>query len=526
MFYGLSMLTPDGHSARKIEKVMLLSLWANKLKEEEELNSQPHQKKMILAGLGKPTYPINMHTINSYLSYWHRLDELSKKWHLNPETLFDNAAIDYGDPRGDRKPRQLMAQMMTQWYESEIKPEHVLFTVGGIGGLRAIFDTLNTHYEDIPGYRIITPFPHYSVYSNNPSHQLHPIRVMDNPGYQLHAKSLLDSIEEAYLLAETDKGFPKAVLICNPSNPLGTIIDEEELIKITDVLRQYPDLYLIFDEAYAEMSFQPMPSFLKVAPDLKNRTIILRSATKALSAAGERMAVLLVFDDELMNELLNKNINYFIHAPRSAQMAYAETMVHFNDNEQKKLADFYKKKVRYVSTRLKTMGANMPDPLYKVEATFYVLGDFSDLFGLELPEKALRVLQKAGPVTTDEELAYYLLFTDALMIAPLSYFGLPKNSGCIRITCSADEKELQEMMNRLEHRLINARIIKKTAIIKQINQMLPHLESVDKHTYEIVTHKMLPFLSDESGCLALKTHIHALEKIRLLIIGFVGLLDN
>lgn len=128
---GLNMLTPDGHSAKKIEKVMLLSLWANALKEELEVH--PSGSKMILAGLGRPTYPINQHTINSYLFYWRRLEELSRQWHLNPDSIADSVAIDYGDPRGDKKPRQLMAKMMTQWYESNIDSEHILFTVGGIG---------------------------------------------------------------------------------------------------------------------------------------------------------------------------------------------------------------------------------------------------------------------------------------------------------------------------------------------------------------------------------------------------------
>ncbi len=511
------MLTPDGHSASKIEKVMLLSLWANTLKEEYELENQSSTKKIILAGLGRPTYPINVNTINSYLTYWHRLETLSKKWHLNPEANFDDVAIDYGDPRGDKEPRELMAKVMTKWYESDIKPEHILFTVGGIGGLRAIFDTFNTRYEHIPGYRIITPFPHYSVYSNNPSHKLHPIHLMDNPAYKLTAKSMMNSIKEAYRLATMDKGVPVAVLICNPSNPLGTIIDENELIKIADVLRQYPELHIIFDEAYAEMIFKSMPSFLKIAPDLKSRTIILRSATKALSAAGERMAILLVFNEGMMNEFLNKNINSFVHAPRSAQKAYAETMEQFDVIEQKKLADFYEKKVNYVTKRLHAMGANMPDPLYKIEATFYVLGDFSDLFGLGLPEKSYRVFEKAGLVTTDEELAYYLLFTDSLMIAPLSYFGLSENSGFFRITCSANETELEEMMDRLEYRLIYARQIKKTDLIKNINQILPNLKSVDAQFYEIVLNKMSSFLSNKSDCLTLKTHIHALEKINLLI---------
>ncbi len=189
----------------------------------------------------------------------------------------------------------------------------------------------------------------------------------------------------------------------------------------------------------------------------------------------------------------------------------------FDVIEQKKLADFYEKKVSYVTKRLHAMGANMPDPLYKIEATFYVLGDFSDLFGLKLPEKSYRVFEKTGLVTTDEELAYYLLFTDDLMIAPLSYFGLSENSGFFRITCSANETELEELMDRLEYRLIYARQIKKTDLIKNINKNLPDLKSGDAQFYKIVTDKISLFLSKELDCLTLKKQIHALDKIKLLI---------
>lgn len=522
------MFAPNGQFANKIEKVMLLSLWAHTLKEEMESQNLINQKKLIFAGFGKPTYPINEHTIASYQSYWKKIADLRQKWHENPEGMQESTAVDYGDPRGDSYPRALMAEIMSAWYQEEIKSEHVLFTVGGIGALRVIFETFNTHYDDIPNYRVITPFPHYSAYSNNPSHCLHPIDVMKEPGYKLTANALESSIKEAYSLAETDHGLPKALLICNPSNPLGNIIDEAELIKIAEVLRGYPDLYIIFDEAYAEMSFVKIPpSFLKIAPDLKNRLIIMRSATKALSAAGERMAVLLVFDPTLMNEMLNKNISYFIHAPRSAQLAYAETMANFDEIERMKLVVFYKNKVDYVINRLSLMGASMPDPLYAVEATFYALTDLSDLFGLELPDEMQRVFKKtlSGKVTTDEELAYYLLFKDSIMVAPLSYFGLSHTNGFMRITCSGNEQELKELMDRLEQRLLKARQDKKTVLLELVNQKLGELKKVDIHMYELISKKILHVINAEENSLALKSNNHVLEKLQATMIGFLGVME-
>ncbi|KTD00455.1 pyridoxal phosphate-dependent aminotransferase [Fluoribacter gormanii] len=520
------MLTPDGHCANKIEKVMLLALWANTLRDEIQAQGLSETKKLIFAGLGKPTYPINSHTIASYLAYWQKLDDLTNKWKVDPHLVEEDIAIDYGDPRGDYAPRELMADIMSRWYGTEVRAHNVLFTVGGIGALRVLFETFNTHYEDVPGYRIITPFPYYSAYSNNPSHCLHPIHVMDEPGYKLTARATEQSIKEAYSLAEMDHGWPKAILICNPSNPLGNIIDEDELRKIADVLRQYPDLYIIFDEAYTEMSFSDMPSFLKIAPDLKERVIVLRSATKALSAAGERMAVLLVFESSLMNEMLNKNISYFIHAPRSAQAAYAQTMANFGTEEKNNIAAFYKKKVDYVVARLKAMGAAMPDPLYQVEATFYVLADFSDMFGLPLPNDAARVLQRSGLVKTDEELAYYLLFEDNLMITPLSYFGLSKQDGFMRITCSGRENELQDLMDRLERRLFQSRKNKRDFLLEQINHMLPELAKIDTHLFDLICQKLQAGNAEEDTCLNLKSKNQVIAKIYDTIVDFFEMMKQ
>ena len=522
------MLTPNGQSANKIEKVMLLSMWANSLVQELATQNNQLSKKIILAGIGKPTYPINAQTIAVNLAYWKKLDAVTKEWFLTPESLTESVAIDYGDPRGDIAATSLMADAMSTWYETEIKEDNILFTVGGIGALHVVFETLNSHYEDTPGYRVITPFPYYSAYTNNTKHRLHPIDVMSEPGYKLTAKKMKESIDDAYKLAAVDKGWPKAILVCNPSNPLGTIIEEEEMRKIIECLRSYPDLHIIFDEAYAEMSYEQMPSFLKIAPDLKNRTVILRSATKALSAAGERMAILLAFDQVLMTEMLNKNIRHFLHAPRAAQIAYAQTMASFDEVERTNLITFYKKKVDYVIHRLHEMGASMPDPLYNVQATFYALADFSDLFGMELPAESYRALQRKGKVTTDEELAYYLLFKDRVMIAPLSYFGLPKNSGLIRITCSGSASELQQLMDRLEKSLLTAREIKKARLLENIEQELLALKNVNSMMYEELRQEVLLHSDMDDSCLNLKNTNKSLLNLesRILALKLVPVMNG
>ncbi|MDP3788754.1 MAG: pyridoxal phosphate-dependent aminotransferase, partial [Candidatus Chromulinivorax sp.] len=483
------MLTPEGQPANKTDKIMLLAMWTNALRKERSgltLHNEA-RKKIISAGMGRPTYPINQYTIQVQLAYWRRIEALVIATISSSEKITESAVIGYGDPRGDVDSREIMASAMSNWYETPIQSHNILFTVGGAGALRVIFETFNFLYENEPKYRVITPFPHYTLYADN-QHQLHPIDVMKEPGYRLTARSMRLSIEQSYELAKKDGGYPKVLLLCNPSNPLGTIISEEELKRIAELLRLYPDIHIVLDEAYAEMSFNTLkiPSFLTIAPDLKNRIIIMRSATKALSAAGERMALLIAFDEQLMGKLLDKNISTIGHAPRSSQLAYAETMAQFTSETHQELVNFYLSKVNYVAHRLQEMGASMPDPEYKVDGTFYILGDFSDLFGLELPSETARALEKTGTITTNEEIAYYLLFHDSVMIAPSSYFGLSKNDGFMRITCSGDEEELQELMNRLAARLFEARYNKKISLLNAIAHQLPELREINKAKHDQV----------------------------------------
>ncbi|WP_233588625.1 pyridoxal phosphate-dependent aminotransferase [Legionella sp. km535] len=493
---------------------MLLSTWTRVLKgkSRQEIKLKIAES-YISAGMGKPTYPVDLNMVAFHLAYWQKIEEMAKLAMQNLDVVMDGAAIDYGDPQGDSDARIIMAEAMTSWYGVEIKSEHVLFTAGGVGAIRTVFETLNELYRDIPGYRVITPFPHYTLYSDNPWHRLHPVEVMKEAGYHLTAEALEASIESAIELAKIDDGYPKAVLICNPSNPLGTIIHEEELLKIAEVLRKYSDLHIILDEAYAEMCYRDMPFFLKLAPDLKDRMIVMRSATKGLSAAGERMAMLMSFDPEMTSKLLAKNISLMGHSPRSSQIVYARTMSAFNQEERVKRIEFYKRKVDYVAERLKSMGAAMPDPDYQVEGSFYVLTDLSDLFGLDLPEDSKRALGKGGRVSTDEELAYYLLFKDRIMIAPLSYFGMRDDVGYMRITCSSRESELKEMMDRLENRLLEARLIRQQVLIEKIKNCLQGIESSNPSLHQELSEKINVLSLKETNCLIVKEDNQILAKM-------------
>ena len=463
------MLTPNGQSADNIDKIMLLGMWTKQLAQDQT------SREIISAGMGKPTYPINLHTVISYKEYW---DAIYQTLVNTESSLKHGKAINYGDPNGNSSALKQMSIAMTKWYNVEVLPDNILFTVGGAGALRVIFEAFNKKYKNIPHYRVITPFPHYTLYSDN-RHLLHPVEVMNVPGYRLTEKSLRLSIEKAKELAKSDGNEPKVFLLSNPSNPLGTIINQDELRGIASVLREYPELNIVIDEAYAEMSWisTRIPSILELAPDLKERVTILRSATKAHSAAGERMAMLINFNDTLMNKFKGVNISTIGHAPISSQRAYAYAMYNFCDLEQNKLQRYYEEKTRFVSSKISEMCASMPDAKYKIDGTFYVMADLSDLFGMNIPTDAKKALGHGGVIQSSEDLVYSLLFDHFIMIAPGQYFGLPSKKGFCRITCSGSSDELDNLMNCLQELLFKERLKKNRILSKKVEINLSVLKS-------------------------------------------------
>ncbi|MBB71016.1 MAG: hypothetical protein CMF50_01295 [Legionellales bacterium] len=531
---------PNGCDAGSTERIMLLSLWANYLNDHNE-SEQPGQKpaEMAFAGMGKPTYPINPNVVKAMLNYWSQIlpraeqarqlitDENNQNAEQRDAIAELNAVSDYGDPQGEYAARDQMAKALSFWYpDANLKAQDILFTCGGAGALSVVFRVISRMY---PHCRIVTPSPHYSLYAGPRGlNHLHPIPVLDAPGYRLTAELLEQTIEEAFheghqAIADGvhyKKGsLPYVFLLCDPSNPLGTLIHPDEAEAIADVLRKYKHMLIILDEAYAEMCFsnKPHSSLLKVAPDLKDRIILMRSATKALSSAGERMAVTVTTNADLMSELIQENIDNYGHTPKSLQFAFAEAMTQLDTEELNKLSQYYSPQVKLVKQRLKDMGAELPDPNYQVEGTFYILTDLSDLYGIPMPESTKQAIELNQTVQTDEDIAYYLLFVDRIMIAPLSYFGCDPHIGYLRITCSLGDRLLTELMDRLEHRLTEARLIKRQRLLKQYNFLLDRLKLIsttdyETHFAEYSKHVAENIQSTALSALALKTLNHNLQR--------------
>lgn len=449
---------PNGTLAGDLDRLMLLNIWAHNLNQ----NKEEGRPKILFAGLGKPSYLLNEDLISAEMRYWQNLsrhvaetkrsifqDKLSKEEWCE-KIVKASTAIDYLLPAGDDGARALMAKAMSKWYgpKSKVDAQDVIFTVGGASAIYLLFRLLHTLN---PKGKIFTPSPYYSLY-HNPGHHNHffHIDLMKEPGLRLTADAVEKGLKKAFENSSGKKCPISGILFCDPNNPMGYVVGEHEWKSIAKVLKKTSNIPIILDEAYAEMVFDSKHvSLFTAAPELKQRLIIFRSATKGFSASGERMAVMMCFNKKWREELINETVLNYAHAPKSLQIAYAKSMQLFTKKKREELSSFYRLQVEYVQKELKKMHLHIPNPGYHIEGTFYVLANLSALFGLEIPSGAKKALSHKGKIKSDEDICYTLLFNEGIMLAPFSYFGGDPRLGYVRITCCGGIHLLKEILNRL-----------------------------------------------------------------------------
>ena len=178
--------------------------------------------------------------------------------------------LGYGDIVGSPRLRAAVAAL----YGERITADHVLTANGAIG---ANFLALYALVE--PGSTVVTVQPTYQ--------QL--FSVPDSLGAEVRELRLRE--EDAYLpdvdalRALTDER-TRLIVLNNPNNPTGALIDEPLLREIVEVARER-DAWLFCDEVYRKLEHEPGTTAPSVA-DLYERGVSSGSMSKSYSLAGLR----------------------------------------------------------------------------------------------------------------------------------------------------------------------------------------------------------------------------------------------
>lgn len=232
-----------------------------------------------------------------------------KVYHLNigdpdiksPQVMLDALSdfagnpIRYADSQGEMTFRKALKEYYFKHDGKFVEEEDILVTQGGSEAIEMAFFGVASIGEEI---LVFEPF--YSAYSVMAT--LTGVKLVGVPsssietGFHLPSKEVIES-------NINDK--TKAILICTPSNPTGTIYREDEMRLLVDIAKKH-NLFIISDEVYREFAYDGVSqvSILNFMQEIPEKAILLDSLSKRYSLCGARLGVLLSKNREIINGCL------------------------------------------------------------------------------------------------------------------------------------------------------------------------------------------------------------------------------
>ncbi len=177
-------------------------------------------------------------------------------------------------------------------------------------------------------------------------------------------------------LSDAFKAKPKALILCNPSNPLGRVFGREELLRIAALAERH-DAFVITDEVYEHIVYPPREHvYFAALPGMWERTISCGSLSKTYSITGWRLGYAIA--PRTVTEGMRKVHDFLtVGAPAPLQEA-AVTALRFPDSYYTGLRDSYAAKRGLFLSCLDKAGLSYVKP----EGAYYVMVDIRG-FGAE-----------------------------------------------------------------------------------------------------------------------------------------------
>ena len=185
---------------------------------------------------------------------------------------------------GDNNVRMQIVNDLNERYNVNLKSDLVYMTVGAAAALTISLNAiLNTDDEVV----VIAPFfPEYRVFIEKANGKVVVVKS-DEKTFKPNLNTLSDAINEK----------TKAVIINYPNNPTGVVLNNDDLLGLTNLLKEKQNeynttIYLISDEPYRELIYSDSP--IPFVTKYYDNTIICYSFSKSLSLPGERIGYILV----------------------------------------------------------------------------------------------------------------------------------------------------------------------------------------------------------------------------------------
>ena len=173
-------------------------------------------------------------------------------------------------------------------YDIKLSVDDIIVTCGGSEAVQMAFMVcLN------PGDEVIVPEPAYANYMGFACETGAVVRTITT---HIEDGFALPPVEEFEKVINERS---RAIMICNPNNPTGTLYSREELMRLRDLVKKY-DLFLFADEVYREFIYSDAPYTSAMHLEgIENNVIMIDSVSKRYSECGIRIGAFITRNKEV-----------------------------------------------------------------------------------------------------------------------------------------------------------------------------------------------------------------------------------
>ena len=275
--------------------------------------------------------------------------------------------------------REALAEKQKRFMGIDIDPDReILVTCGSTEAMMCAMMTVCN-----PGDKVIIFSPFYENYSADTILTgAEPIYVqLEGADFRFDPEKLEDAFRQR----------PKAIILCNPSNPTGRVFTLEELKIIADLAKKY-DTYVITDEVYEHIVYAPRRHvYMASLPGMFERTISCSSLSKTYSITGWRLGYIIA--PEYIIERAKKVHDFLTVGAAAPLMEAAVVGLKMDQSYYDGLLHTYDEKRKLFLTGLDDLKIAHSVP----EGAYYVMLDVSEFKGYDTDiDFCVKLAEKVG----------------------------------------------------------------------------------------------------------------------------------
>lgn len=228
----------------------------------------------------------------------------------------------------------------------------------------------------------------------------------------------------------------RALILCSPSNPTGSVYSREELEALKNVLLKHEQIIVLADEIYEHINYVGKHASMAEFADIKDRVVLINGVSKAYAMTGWRIGFIAA--PEWIVKACNKLQGQYTSGPCSVSQKAAEVAFSGPQECVEEMRQAFERRKNLIVRLAKEIpGLEVNDP----QGAFYLFPKCSCFFGKKDGDRV---------ISNSTDLAMYLLEVGHVATVGGDAFGSPE---CFRMSYATSDENIVEAMRRIKETL-------------------------------------------------------------------------